>query len=128
MTKFNRVFDESCRTEKGKLTIPELKVVLQREGIYIEDTAFFALCESFDPDRDGRFANPEFVVLMAYVQSCQATFAAFDPQRSGTITMNFGQVRSCQPLAPCQSVTGIVTPARGCVRNERMRAQRSGRN
>ena len=29
---------------------------------------------------------------MAYVQSCQATFAAFDPQRTGTVSMNFGQV------------------------------------
>ena len=35
------------------MTIPELRGVLQREGIMLEDTAFFAICESFDPDRYG---------------------------------------------------------------------------
>ena len=59
LTKYNGIFDSSCRTEQGKLTINELKGILQREGIHIEDTAFYAMCESFDPDRDGRFANPE---------------------------------------------------------------------
>ena len=41
--------------------------------------------------RNGKFANPEFIALMGFVQSCQAAFSAFDANKSGTINLNLGQ-------------------------------------
>ena len=63
----------------------------QAVGHTLDEAAFLAVCRSFDPNRTGDVALPEFVALCSFLESARATFVAYDPQRTGVISLNYSQ-------------------------------------
>ncbi|QDZ24869.1 hypothetical protein HOP50_15g74120 [Chloropicon primus] len=76
---------------RGKLRLDQVRQAISQKGYQLDDTAFYTCCKSFDPDRTGDMGIPEYIALSLFLLSARNTFAAFDFQRTGVITLNFGQ-------------------------------------
>ena len=46
---------------------------------------------AFDPNQTGSMGMAEFIMLSVFIESCRATFRAFDKRAVGTVTMDFQQ-------------------------------------
>ena len=76
---------------RGKLRLDQVRTAIHQKGYQLDDTAFYTCCKSFDPDRTGDMGIPEYVALNLFLLSARNTFAAFDFNKTGVISLNFGQ-------------------------------------
>lgn len=60
-------------------------------GFRLDQHAFSAMVQAFDPDRNGQLGLAEFIAMTLFLKSAAATFAAFDPHQAGRITLDFSQ-------------------------------------
>jgi hypothetical protein len=51
--------------------------------------------QKFDPDNSKTLSLDEYIRTCLFLQTGARTFAAFDPNRTGTITTNFSQFMYC---------------------------------
>eukprot|EP01024_Parvocaulis_polyphysoides_P012778 TRINITY_DN1475_c0_g1_i1.p1 TRINITY_DN1475_c0_g1~~TRINITY_DN1475_c0_g1_i1.p1 ORF type:complete len:197 (-),score=5.42 TRINITY_DN1475_c0_g1_i1:371-877(-) len=75
----------------GELSLAEVHQALLQAGFNLDQTAFYTLCRAFDPDRSGTLGLPEYIAMTLFLQSCTAVFTAFDPQKTGRISLDFNQ-------------------------------------
>eukprot|EP01062_Namystynia_karyoxenos_P070048 TRINITY_DN65425_c0_g1_i1.p1 TRINITY_DN65425_c0_g1~~TRINITY_DN65425_c0_g1_i1.p1 ORF type:complete len:200 (+),score=70.05 TRINITY_DN65425_c0_g1_i1:88-600(+) len=86
-----QAFQQHDRARKGSLTKQETYPALQQAGFQLDQHAFEAAYKAYDPDHNQVLSMTEFVGLCAYLQMCMNTFQAFDPQRTGSVTVPFNQ-------------------------------------
>lgn len=55
----------------------------------MDQPAFEKMYNSFDPDNSNSMSFAEFVGMTVFLQRCTTTFGAFDPTRTGSITVTF---------------------------------------
>ena len=60
-------------------------------GFQLDQHAFESAFYAFDPDRNQTLNVTEFMGLSVFAQSTARIFGAFDPQRSGRITLDYNQ-------------------------------------
>jgi len=82
-------FDQNPKD--GTLNSSEVRQALAHNGIALEPPVLARCFETFDPNQSGSLCLPEFVVFSVFLEECRATFAAFDPDRTGTITLDLQQ-------------------------------------
>ncbi|KAK9816963.1 hypothetical protein WJX72_007559 [[Myrmecia] bisecta] len=75
----------------GHLTLPQLEQALAQGGFRLDQGALNALFYSYDAEKDGYVGLPEFIAMSVFMRSAASTFAAFDAQRRGTVTLDFNQ-------------------------------------
>ncbi|KAL6768736.1 CAL1 [Auxenochlorella protothecoides x Auxenochlorella symbiontica] len=75
----------------GNLDQAEVKIALRDAGFNLDDPAFIALFKSFDPDKSNSLCLTEFMGMTIFLQSISAAFSAFDPRRTGQVSLNFNQ-------------------------------------
>ncbi|KAI8462649.1 MAG: hypothetical protein J3K34DRAFT_175924 [Monoraphidium minutum] len=85
-------FDRDC---SGRLTTDEVTTALRQAGFTLDPPAVTALMDRFDPDNNKQLTLDEFIRACLFLQTGARTFAAFDPRRSGSITVNFSQFIYC---------------------------------
>ena len=64
---------------------------LRRAGFHLDQHAFGAAFAAFDPDRNGTLGTPEYVALSVFCKNTAAMFHAFDSQRSGRVGLDYNQ-------------------------------------
>ncbi|PRW44941.1 Coiled-coil domain-containing 40 isoform C [Chlorella sorokiniana] len=75
----------------GTLDKGEAGKAVAHAGYRLDPPAFDALFTSFDPDRTNTLCLAEFMAMCTFLQGAARTFHAFDPQRSGRVTLDFSQ-------------------------------------
>ena len=60
-------------------------------GFNIERHAFDTMVKAFDPNRSASLDLAGYIALSLFLKSVTATFAAFDPNKTGRITLDFNQ-------------------------------------
>lgn len=76
---------------RKKIAFCMLSLCLGCQGLRLDQHAFSAMVQAFDPDRNGQLGLAEFIAMTLFLKSAAATFAAFDPQQAGRITLDFSQ-------------------------------------
>eukprot|EP00803_Ostreobium_quekettii_P002857 evm.model.scf_168.9 EVM.evm.TU.scf_168.9 scf_168:64105-67522(+) len=75
----------------GQLTFDEVARALKHSGFNIERHAFDTMVKAFDPNRTASLDLAAYIALSLFLKSAAATFAAFDPNKTGRITLDFNQ-------------------------------------
>eukprot|EP01024_Parvocaulis_polyphysoides_P036599 TRINITY_DN32547_c1_g1_i4.p1 TRINITY_DN32547_c1_g1~~TRINITY_DN32547_c1_g1_i4.p1 ORF type:complete len:218 (+),score=0.69 TRINITY_DN32547_c1_g1_i4:2-655(+) len=83
-----RYFDKD---KSGELSLAEVHQALLHARFNLDQTAFYTLCRAFDPNRSGTLGLPAYIAMTLFLQSCSDVFNAFDPQRTGRVSMDFNQ-------------------------------------
>ena len=69
-------------------------------GFKLDQHAFEALFYAYDPDRSGTCSLIEYMGVCTFLKSTALIYSAFDPQRTGRITLDYNQfvyaVSSCK--------------------------------
>lgn len=65
---------------------------LRHAGFNLDPPVVQAMMNRHDPDNNNQMSLDEFIRMCLFLQSCVRTFSAFDAQRTGRITLDFGQV------------------------------------
>lgn len=60
-------------------------------GYRLDGPAFQTLFAAYNPERNGTMDLTEFIAMTLFLQSANATFAAFDQKREGSITLDYNQ-------------------------------------
>lgn len=60
-------------------------------GFNLDPPVVTAMMTRHDPDNNKAMSLDEFIRMCLFLQSCVRTFTAFDPQRTGRVTLDFGQ-------------------------------------
>lgn len=91
LTNVQRSFTQFDVDRSGELDMGEVQQALSSAGFQLDQPAFMALFQAFDPDKSHALSLPEYIGMTLFLQSATATFTAFDAQRSGRITLDFNQ-------------------------------------
>mmetsp|Transcript_32920 Transcript_32920/g.85368 ORF Transcript_32920/g.85368 Transcript_32920/m.85368 type:complete len:172 (+) Transcript_32920:190-705(+) len=73
----------------GELDLNEVHQSLTRAGFQLDQHAFYATVKAFDPDRNGKLGEPEFIAMTLFLQSAKGIFTSFDPTGTGTVSLDF---------------------------------------
>eukprot|EP00899_Mesostigma_viride_P019619 jgi/Mesvir1/27659/Mv07382-RA.1 len=79
------------KDRSGSLGLGEIYQALKHSGFTLDQTAFYSVCKSFDPDLTGNLRLDAYIALSLFLSSASKTFSAFDPQRTGKVTLDFNQ-------------------------------------
>lgn len=60
-------------------------------GFRLDSHSFQALFTAYDPDKSQNLGMAEFVAMTVFLRLTANMFGAFDPQRSGRITLDYNQ-------------------------------------
>lgn len=82
---------EFFQNESGMLTVEDIQNALTHAGYQLDKPALQAVFQRFDPLRRGAMGLAEFLALTLFLRSSTATYNAFDPNRTGTITLTYNQ-------------------------------------
>lgn len=116
LNKFLQEMQTSLRyydgNNDGLLTKSEVRNALQQSGFTFDDKVFAAVFQvrvcrdivvhqqpphndgvdqAFDPKLSGTLSLAEYVAMATALRNAGTTFAAFDPQRKGQITLDYNQ-------------------------------------
>uniref|UniRef100_A0A7S0X1H2 EF-hand domain-containing protein n=1 Tax=Chlamydomonas leiostraca TaxID=1034604 RepID=A0A7S0X1H2_9CHLO len=69
----------------------EVNQALRHAGFNLDPPVVQAMMSRHDPDNNNQMSLDEFIRMCLFLQSCVRTFSAFDAQRTGRITLDFGQ-------------------------------------
>ncbi|KAI8467604.1 MAG: hypothetical protein J3K34DRAFT_429949 [Monoraphidium minutum] len=83
-----RSFD---RDNSGSLSPDEVMNALRQAGFQLDMPAVTAMIDKFDPDNNKQLTLDEYIRSCLFLQTGARTFAAFDPQRKGSIALSFSQ-------------------------------------
>lgn len=84
-------FQQADADRSGSLNLQEIYGATQQCGYRLDQHAFHAACVAYDPDKNASMSMTEFSGMCAYLQLAQNTFAAFDQQRQGQITIDLNK-------------------------------------
>mmetsp|Transcript_22569 Transcript_22569/g.62344 ORF Transcript_22569/g.62344 Transcript_22569/m.62344 type:complete len:219 (-) Transcript_22569:946-1602(-) len=73
------------------LEFGEVLQALKHAGFTLDPPVVQAMMHRHDPDNDTHMKLDDFIRMCLFLQSCVRTFSAFDAQRTGRITLDFGQ-------------------------------------
>lgn len=79
------------QNKDGRLSPNELLQALGQAGYRLDPPVFDRVFRTFDPTRSNTCGLAEFLALSVFLESCTATFRAFDPQGSGRVSMDMQQ-------------------------------------
>ena len=91
LTKLCQLFKKFDPESKGVLALDSVKRAIAELGHQLDDTPFYSCCKSFDPDRSAKLALQQFVAMAFFLDGGKAVFAAYDKNKTGSITVNFSQ-------------------------------------
>ncbi|CAD7701349.1 unnamed protein product [Ostreobium quekettii] len=91
LTEMRSSFNYFDSDRGGSLSLDEIHRAITHAGFQLDQPAFTALVGAFDPDRNALLGVQEFIAMTLFLKSCSAIFTAFDPQRSGKVTLDFNQ-------------------------------------
>jgi Ca2+-binding EF-hand superfamily protein len=91
LTNVQTSFEYFDRDHNGTLSYEEIHLALSHAGYNLDRPALQVVFQRFDPTRNGSLGLTEFLALTLFLRSATATFNAFDPNRTGFISLNFGQ-------------------------------------
>ena len=60
-------------------------------GFALDQHSFEATFSAFDPDRSASLNIAEFMGLSVFIKCTANIFSAFDPQRTGSVTLDYNQ-------------------------------------
>ncbi|CAD7701160.1 unnamed protein product [Ostreobium quekettii] len=75
----------------GHLTFDEVARALLHAGFNLERQAFDPMVRAFDPSRSSSLDLAGYIGLSLFLKSVTATWAAFDPEKTGRISLDFNQ-------------------------------------
>ncbi|CAM6066483.1 unnamed protein product [Sphagnum tenellum] len=81
--------------DRGFLALNEVYQALQQAGFTLDEPSFYTACQSFDPNRLGKFKLDDYISMCIFLQSAKNLFGAFDTSRIGHITLDFNQFVYC---------------------------------
>ncbi|CAK9258007.1 unnamed protein product [Sphagnum jensenii] len=81
--------------DQGFLALNEVYQALQQAGFTLDEPSFYTACQSFDPNRLGKFKLDDYISMCIFLQSAKNLFGAFDTSRIGHITLDFNQFVYC---------------------------------
>ncbi|CAK9196398.1 unnamed protein product [Sphagnum troendelagicum] len=81
--------------DQGFLALNEVYQALQQAGFALDEPSFYTACQSFDPNRLGKFKLDDYISMCIFLQSAKNLFGAFDTSRIGHITLDFNQFVYC---------------------------------
>ncbi|KAH8947322.1 hypothetical protein BDL97_11G034400 [Sphagnum fallax] len=79
----------------GFLALNEVYQALQQAGFTLDEPCFYTACQSFDPNRLGKFKLDDYISMCIFLQSAKNLFGAFDASRIGHISLDFNQFVYC---------------------------------
>ena len=95
LKSFSETFHRHDVNKAGRLNLQQVQQAVQAVGHTLDEAAFLAVSRSFDPNHTHDMGLPEFVALCSFLESARATFVAYDPQRTGIISLNYSQFCYC---------------------------------
>mmetsp|Transcript_15849 Transcript_15849/g.31808 ORF Transcript_15849/g.31808 Transcript_15849/m.31808 type:complete len:170 (-) Transcript_15849:510-1019(-) len=75
----------------GVLDRIEVSKALNHNGFALDEPAFKAVFESFDPARNGFLRLDDFIAMASFLSASRSMFQAFDFDRRGHVQLDFGQ-------------------------------------
>jgi len=81
--------------ERPILSLNEVYQALQQAGYALDQPSFYTACQSFDPNRLGKFKVDDFIALCIFLQSAKNLFNAFDTSKQGRISLDYNQFIYC---------------------------------
>mmetsp|Transcript_31983 Transcript_31983/g.71071 ORF Transcript_31983/g.71071 Transcript_31983/m.71071 type:complete len:168 (-) Transcript_31983:312-815(-) len=87
----NNSFYSFDADRSGHLNSTEAQQALAQAGFRLDKPAFDAIFNKHDPNKASNIELTEFVRLCLSLQTAARAFAAFDPQRTGKVTLSFDQ-------------------------------------
>ncbi|KAL6765832.1 hypothetical protein V8C86DRAFT_2450115, partial [Haematococcus lacustris] len=91
LTSVQGSFSYFDRDRSQSLQSPEVSEALRHAGFALDAPVVKAMMTRHDPDNNGAMSLDEFIRMCLFLQSCARTFTAFDPNKTGRVTLDFGQ-------------------------------------
>ncbi|KAF5834194.1 hypothetical protein DUNSADRAFT_9224 [Dunaliella salina] len=83
--------EEFAKLHSFLTSFGEVLQALKHAGFTLDPPVVQAMMHRHDPDNDTHMKLDDFIRMCLFLQSCVRTFGAFDAQRTGRITLDFGQ-------------------------------------
>lgn len=80
---------------RGFLVHDDVHQALVKLGFALDSPAFYTVCESFDPKKNGSFRLDDFISLAIFLQSARNLFNSFDTAKQGRVTLDLNQFVYC---------------------------------
>ncbi|GBF97054.1 hypothetical protein Rsub_09527 [Raphidocelis subcapitata] len=80
------------KDRSGRLSTDEVNSALKQAGFALDAPAVAAMIEKFDPDNSKNLALDEYIRSCLFLQTAARSFAAFDPNKTGNVTLSFSQL------------------------------------
>ncbi|CAL8468820.1 g8361 [Coccomyxa elongata] len=84
-------FQQADTRRQGRIDEQAVERSLQAQGNRLDGPAFHTLFNAYNPERNGTMDLTEFIAMTLFLQSANATFTAFDQQRTGRVTLDYNQ-------------------------------------
>ncbi|KAI5081987.1 hypothetical protein GOP47_0001730 [Adiantum capillus-veneris] len=81
--------------DRNFLELNDVYLALQETGYSLDQPAFYTACQSFDPNKLGKFRLDDYISLCIFLQSARNLFGAFDTKREGRVALDFNQFVYC---------------------------------
>ncbi|MCO5572297.1 hypothetical protein L7F22_026050 [Adiantum nelumboides] len=96
----DQAFDKSIKSSVSAYMIfvkdsCSITMALQETGYSLDQPAFYTACQSFDPNKLGKFRLDDYISLCIFLQSARNLFGAFDTKREGRVALDFNQFVYC---------------------------------
>lgn len=86
-----QMFLQADADRSGYLTLPQVHNAITTAGFQLDETSFYAACQSFDVERTGKFSLDYFLAFYVFLTNSRSIFTAFDSNHSGSITLDFSR-------------------------------------
>ncbi|CAL5221746.1 g3996 [Coccomyxa viridis] len=90
LTDTQNKFFQADKERRGKLIKAEVSECLKKQGYTLDIPAFEAMFRAYNPERNGQMDLTCFIAMMIFLQSANATFAAFS-QGGNRISLDYNQ-------------------------------------
>eukprot|EP00193_Tetraselmis_chui_P014566 CAMPEP_0177772020 /NCGR_PEP_ID=MMETSP0491_2-20121128/11969_1 /TAXON_ID=63592 /ORGANISM="Tetraselmis chuii, Strain PLY429" /LENGTH=171 /DNA_ID=CAMNT_0019289741 /DNA_START=243 /DNA_END=758 /DNA_ORIENTATION=- len=91
LTNMRASFQHFDRDRSGELDHNEVHQSLTHVGYELDQHSFYATVKAFDPDKNGKLGEPEYIAMALFLQSARGVFKSFDSQKTGSITLTLSQ-------------------------------------
>ncbi|MCO5607051.1 hypothetical protein L7F22_061243 [Adiantum nelumboides] len=81
--------------DRSFLELNDVYLALQEIGYSLDQPAFYTACQSFDPNKLGKFRLDDYISLCIFLQSARNLFGAFDTKKAGRVALDFNQFVYC---------------------------------
>ncbi|KAK3267275.1 hypothetical protein CYMTET_24156 [Cymbomonas tetramitiformis] len=86
-----QMFLHADSDRSGYLSLPQVHHAITSAGFQLDETSFYAACQSFDVERSGKFTLDYFIAFYVFLTNARSIFTAFDSNQSGSITLDFSR-------------------------------------